>query len=232
MSREDPGTGVQDDEAGTTGADPGAGVRDREVRPRTRKKKRKKPEKKTTTLPFGKAALGVGAALWGLAAGTIGAVLQSQVVGRWFAPNQSAAISGIDFQQESFEEYVANTHGDAARFSEGRLARTGLAVFADIKATGLSHHGLVVRGALLDLAHGRHERTELERFTWPYKFSPRAGTSDTKQANIWLALPREPGKYRIVERVYRDGSGEYLGRGLGPTFRVTSNGDVREVGPK
>jgi hypothetical protein len=103
-----------------------------------------------------------------------------------------------------------------------------LAVFSDLKATGFSGHKLDLEGGLLDLDNGRRELVDLK--SRGYSLTPHAGTSDTRQTNIWVELPTKPGTYLVVERVYSgEPDGRYWGRGLGAAFTLDGQGRVTEV---
>jgi hypothetical protein len=193
-------------------------------------RRRRSAVRKKTTLPIGKGVLAVLAAAWALASGTIGAVLQSQVLARWFADDQAAEISSIDYQVSTFGAYLDKTRTPRAGWKPQDLRRKGLAVFSTVKATGLSAHPLQVRGGLLSLNNGRQELFTLEAYTRGYDLTPHAGKTDTKQANVWIALPTRPGKYAIVERVYESNGGELRGRQVGGPFKLDAHGRLTSAG--
>jgi hypothetical protein len=180
-------------------------------------------------LPLGKWALAVLAAMWTLASGALGSVIKSEGVDRLWPPTTTVKITELDYQAETFGEYLSNTNADRSKFDSKDFDRPGLAVFSTVEATGLKGDRLMVKGGVLDVDNGARELTDLGRWLRSYVVVPGAAT-DTEATNIWVALPEQPGRYRVVERVYEDREGgEFLMRAKTEDFIVDARGRVTKA---
>jgi hypothetical protein len=186
-------------------------------------------EGSTTTLPFGKAATTVIAAVWTLVSGGLGAIFASEIKDRWFPPKESVALQRVSFEPNvTFGQYLDRTgaHAVRVRFPAPQLERRGMVIFVGLDTTGFKGDGLQVRGTVLraDTCEEQHELARLHR---GFAVKP-AANEESLVANLWIAQPPSPGVYLARVRVYgADAHSRIKAARDSGALRVSSDGRVQ-----